>query len=188
MNDIDSMRASAARIAKRGIGMPMAGTLYWIAAAVIGAHFPPANAATLWFFCTGLVFPIGLGFTRLFGGDLFAKGHPLKGLGGLLNLVQAFYWPVLIVVYFRDPTLVPFTIGVLFCSHFLPYGWYYRSAGYTLLGIAAPIAAIVVQIVAREHVFVWIPAAIAAVHAVAVAMLWREVRRDALEPMAAPAV
>ncbi len=63
MDEIDRLRASAARITRRGIGMPMAGLMFWIAAAIIGATWPPKSAAVLWFVSTGLVFPIGFGLT-----------------------------------------------------------------------------------------------------------------------------
>ena len=51
------------------------------------------------------------------GADLINKGHVLNGLGGVMNAVQAFYWPVLIMVYFVAPEWTMFTMVVLFCSH-----------------------------------------------------------------------
>ena len=65
--------------------------------------------------------------------------------------------PVLVAVFFIRPELVPFTMGVLFGSHFLPYGWFYRSRGYTTLGISAPIVALLLQLAAPARSFVLIP-------------------------------
>jgi len=180
MNELDRLRAEIAGITKRGIGMPAAGMIYWLAMAWVGSRWEPRSAALLFFIGTGLVFPIGLGLTRLAGGDLFAKGHPLNGLGGILNAVQAFYWPIAILLFYKDPMLVPFALGTLFGSHFLPYGWFYRSRGYTFLGIAAPVATIVVQIAMPDRVFVAVPLAMAAMYAVCVAMIAGENRAQKL--------
>lgn len=177
MTTLDDLRAEGARITQRGIGMPAAGLIFWLAAAQLGHVFPPKTAAVLTFVATGAVFPIGWLLTRWAGGDLMAKGHALTGLGGLLNAVQIFYWPVLIAVFLVRPEWVPFTMGVLFGSHFLPYGWFYRSRGYTLLGVVGPLAALGVQLAAPAHAMTAIPLAMAAAHALA--LLIGENRADA---------
>jgi hypothetical protein len=177
MNELDRLRDDAARVTKRGIGMPAAGMIYWLAMAWVGATYKPQSAALLFFIGTGLVFPIGYGLTRLAGGDLFAKGNPLTGLGGILNAVQAFYWPMAILLFYKDPMLVPFAFGTLFGSHFLPYGWFYRSRGYTFLGIAAPVITIVVQIAMPERVYTAVPVALAGMYLACVAMLAGENRK-----------
>ncbi len=174
---LDDLRDEAARITQRGIGMPIAGTLFWLAFAALGWFQPPKTAALLSFFATGVVFPLGWWFTHLAGGDLMAKGHPLNGLGGLLNGVQFFYWPVLILVYALAPAYVPFAFGVLFGSHFLPYGWLYKSAGYTGLGIGAPVTALAVQLAFPGHVAWLLPLAVAAAYVIAVLRLRYENRR-----------
>lgn len=174
MHSLDSLRDEIARITRRGIGMPIAGTVFWLAFAAVGAGLSPRGASLIAFFATGAVFPLGWAMTRALGGDLFAKGHPLNGLGGTLNGVQFCYWPVLIAVYFVRPELVPFTMATLFGSHFLPYGWFYRSRGYALLGLGAPIVATALQLAAPAHAFVAIPLGVAAVHALAVARVARE--------------
>jgi len=183
VSELDRLREEIAGITKRGIGMPAAGLVYWLAMAWVGSRYPPRSAALLFFVGTGLVFPLGYGLTRLAGGDLFAKGHPLTGLGGILNAVQAFYWPIAIVLFWKDPMLVPFALGTLFGSHFLPYGWFYRSAGYAFLGIAAPVLTIAVQAMLPAQVFVAVPLALAGAYLVCVWMIARENRRQA--PLAA---
>jgi hypothetical protein len=176
MNHIDSLRDEIARITQRGVGMPAAGLAFWLAAAQLGQMYAPRTAAVLTFIATGAVFPLGWFITRRAGGDLMHKGHPLGNLGMLLNFVQLFYWPVLVAVLFVRPDLVPFTMGVLFGSHFLPYGWFYRSRGYTVLGIAGPLAAIGLQLAAPTHAMTAIPLAMAAMYALALAMLIAENR------------
>ena len=174
MNQIDAMRDELAAITKRGIGMPMAGMVYWIAMAATGAVLPPHNAALLMFIATGLVFPLGWWLTHLSGGNLMHKGHALSSLGMILNFVQLAYWPIVIAIFKHEPMLVPLALGSLFGSHFLPYGWFYRSRGYLTLGISAPIVATLLQLASPTRAFVVIPLGMAACYAVAIALLWRE--------------
>ncbi len=169
---LDHERDRMAVATRRGLGMPIAGLMFWLAFATLEATRAPATAALLAFFATGLVFPIGYAITRALGGDLFDKS-PLAKVGMIFNFSQFAFWPVLIVVYRSDPTLVPFAMGVLFGSHFLGYGWLYRSRGYWTLGIGMPVLATLAQMLAAPSTL-WIPPLMAVMHGVAVAQLWRE--------------
>ncbi len=174
---LDRLRDDSARITQRGIGMPIAGSLFWLAFAALGWFYPPKTAALLGFFATGAVFPLGWWFTHLAGGNLMPKGHPLNGLGGMLNAVQFFYWPVIILVYALFPNYVPLVFGVLFGSHFLPYGWMYRSAGYLGLGIGAPVVSVMVQMISPANAAWVLPLAVAATYWIAIARIHWENRR-----------
>jgi len=173
---IDEARADLARLTRRGIGMPMAGLLYWVAISIVVQVLPVKTAVLVAFFATGAVFSVGLWFTRLLGADLINKGHVLNGLGGVFNAAQAFYWPVLILVFFLVPEWTLFTLVVLFCSHFLGYAWLYRSRGYAVLAIAGPVVAVVMALVIGTRTHYALPPAIAGVYAVAVALLVAETR------------
>ena len=176
MQTIDQMRDEIAAITKRGIGMPMAGMLYWLAMAVFGAKLTPHNAALVMFIATGVVFPIGWWLTKLAGGNLMHKGHPLSSLGMILNFVQLAYWPLVIVVFHRDPMLVPLALGSLFGSHFLPYSWLYKSRGYAFLAIGTAVVATAGIFVFRRPLYDLVPLLAAACYAVTVAMLLSEIR------------
>ena len=65
-------RAIAARLTQRGIGMPLAGGLYWLAVAWLQQTFEARSAMLYGFALTGAVFPVGALATRLAGGNLFA--------------------------------------------------------------------------------------------------------------------
>lgn len=173
---LDEARADLALKTRRGIGMPLAGLLYWMAVSIL-VQALPMKTALLWSFIgTGAVFPVGLLFTRLYGGDLINKGHELNGLGGLFNAVQAFYWPVLILVFYLAPAWTLFTMVVLFCSHFMGYGWLYRSRAYWVLAIAGPVLAVVLALWLGRETHYALPPVIAAVYAVASVMLLSETR------------
>lgn len=141
---IDMQRDSLILATRRGVGMPLAGTLFWLALCLAAAFLDPSprQLGLIAFFGTGAVFPLGWWLTRSFGGDLMARQPPLTELGMCMNFVQFAYWPVLILVYLKMPEWTLFTMVVLFSSHFLGYGWLYRSRGYGWIacaGVLAPV-------------------------------------------------
>lgn len=174
---IDEAREDLARLTLRGIGMPLAGMLFWVAVSIFVQLLPLKTAVIYSFFATGAVFPIGLMFTRMLGADLINKGHELNGLGGIFNAAQAFFWPVLILVYLKAPEWTLFTMVVLFCSHFLGYGWLYMSRAYMVLAIGGPVVAIVMAFTLGTATHFALPPVVAAIYAVSCVMLLGESRR-----------
>ena len=180
--DLDRMRDDIARITQRGIGMPAAGIAFWLAVAQIMQSVPLERANIYAFMATGAVFPLGAAISKWIGADLFSKGHPLTRLGMTLNFVQFAYWPVLIVVNSVAPQWTIFTMATLFGSHFLPYGWFYRSAGYTALGIGSIVVPLA-MVLAGARRPEWIALAMAALYAMTVVRVHAENRRTlALAP------
>jgi uncharacterized protein DUF7010 len=150
--ELEAEQERCIRLTRMGMGMPIAGTLFWLGYAFLLWRFKLESAVYLSFAATGLVFPLGILFTRLVGGDLFAKSPALTPLGLLLAGIQLFYWPVIIVLASVAPAWTPYCMAVLFGSHFLPYGWLYRSKGYMLLAVLTAVATTVTVIVARGPV------------------------------------
>lgn len=153
--NLDDMRDDIARITHRGIGMPAAGIAYWLACAELLHVLPLAKALFFCFVATGVVFPLGLAISKWIGADLFSKGHPLTRLGATLNFVQFAYWPIIVLVSQTAPEWTIYAMAVLFGSHFLPYGWFYRSAGYIGLGVGSivvPTALVLAGVRAPEHI------------------------------------
>jgi formate/nitrite transporter FocA (FNT family) len=173
--EFEAERDRLSLITRKGIGMPAAGMLYWLGVAVLVQVFPQKTALVYSFALTGVVFPIGALLTRLAGGDLFAKSPTFTPLGLQLAAVQLFYWPILIVVFNAAPRWTPFTMAVLFGSHFLPYSWLYRSRGYAFLAIATAGVMTVGMFATRSPMYATAPLLAAGCYAVAVAMLWGEV-------------
>lgn len=137
------------RVTRMGLGMPIAGMVYWLAFAFLVSRYEIQSAVYMSFFATGLVFPLGVLFTRMLGGDLFAKSPALGTLGVQLAAVQIFYWPVIIILASLAPRWTPYCMAVMFGSHFLPYGWLYRSRGYMVLTILTTVATTATVLIAR---------------------------------------
>jgi formate/nitrite transporter FocA (FNT family) len=173
---IDAERERLARSTRRGIGMPIAGMLYWIAVAVLVRELPVRTAMLATFFATGMVFPVGFLITKLLGGDLFAKSERFTSLGMLFNAAQLFFWPIIVVVYRSAPEWTPFAMAVLFGSHFLGYAWLYRSRGYAFLTVGTMVVLCTAVLVAGDPLFTDVPLLTAAVYAGAVGLLFAETR------------
>ncbi len=173
---IDSERARLAGLTARGVGMPIAGMLFWLAVAAF-TRTMPLKSALLWsYISTGAVFPVGLLLTRAFGGDLFAKSPTLTPLGLLFNAMQLLFWPVIILVHRVSPEWVPYVMATLFGSHFLGYAWLYRSRGYAVLALGTTTVLTAAVLVARDPLVTTVPLLAAAVYAVAVGFLLSEHR------------
>ncbi len=173
---IDAERARLARLTRRGIGMPVAGMLYWIAVAVFVRELPMRTALLATFFATGVVFPVGFLITKALGGDLFAKSERFTSLGMLFNAAQLFFWPIIVVVYRSAPEWTPFAMAVLFGSHFLGYAWLYRSRGYAFLTVGTTVVLCTAVLVAGNALYTMVPLLTAGVYAGAVALLFAESR------------
>ncbi len=173
--DFVSERRRLSRATMKGIGMPVAGLLYWIAVAVLLRTLPMKTALLWCFIMTGPVFPLGYAITRAFGGDLFAKSTTLTPIGIQLAALQLFYWPIVVVVYRFTPEWTPFTLAVLFGSHFLPYGWMYESRAYPFLTVSLGVVLSAGAIITGSAMYLVVPIVAAACYLVAAVMLAMEV-------------
>ena len=181
--DFVAERRRMSRATRKGIGMPVAGMLYWIAVAFVLRSDLPMRSALVWcFILTGPVFPVGYAITRAFGGDLFAKSATLTPIGLQLAALQLFFWPVVIVVFSQAPEWTPFTLAVLFGSHFLPYGWMYESRGYPFLTVSLALVMCGGALVTGGPMYALVPVLAAGCYAVAVVILWTEVRPFGASP------
>jgi hypothetical protein len=175
MIDIDRERDRLAFLTRKGIGMPVAGLLYWLTFAVLVRSLPERSALVIAFAATGAVFPIGALLTRLVGGDLFVKSPTFTSLGLQLAAIQLFYWPIIILVFRTIPEWTPFVMAVLFSSHFLPYWWLYRSRGNATLAVLTTAACITAVLFTGSSLFTNIPLIAAGCYAVGIAALGAEV-------------
>ena len=173
--DLDAETTRCIRATRMGLGMPIAGMLYWIGVWAIVSNFRIESAVYLSFFATGVVFPIGVGVTRLLGGDLFAKSPALTSLGLQLAALQLFFWPVIIILASVAPRWTPYAMACLFASHFLPYGWLYRSKGYMVLAILTAVATTATVLIARGPVPNIVPLVAAASYLVAILIIRGEI-------------
>ncbi len=173
---LNAERQRVSTISQRGIGMPAAGLLFWLATGWLTRQFPAPRAVLYSFFLTGLVFPLGVALTRAAGGNLFSKSAGLTPLGLLLAALQAFFWPIIALVYVLSPAWTPWAMAILFGSHFLPYAWLHRSSAYAFLSASVAIVLTTLALVTRDPMTTTVPLVTAACYAIAIAWMWIENR------------
>ena len=173
---LQAERRRVSTITQRGIGMPAAGLLFWLAVAWLTRHFPAPRAVLYSFFLTGLVFPVGVALTRVAGGNLFARSAGLTPLGLLLAALQIFFWPIIVLVYALSPAWTPWVMAILFGSHFLPYAWLHRSRAYAFLSASVAVSLTVLALAARAPMPEIVPLITAACYAASIVWMWFENR------------
>ena len=129
-----------------------------------------------WIECS--IFPFGILLSKLLGVNILASGNPLGTLGGLVAAPQAFFIPVFIIVYMHIPLYLPFTIGLLGGSHFLPYMWIYRSKAYLFVTLGMCLSALIIGGYFVNQAFIFVPIAVSLVFGIGVFLILRELDVD----------
>ncbi|RKN80486.1 DUF7010 family protein [Paenibacillus ginsengarvi] len=160
--------------AKRGVPMITAGCLFWLAAGIAGCILPQHITVWVYIFGIGAIFPLGLAMSKLMKADMFAQGNPLGTLAGVVGAMQMLFAPVMILILFREPEWIPFTVGVLTGAHFLPFGVIYRSKAYFFLSTATVLTAAATGYFATAQSFLATPFAVLAVYAFVCVWLVKE--------------
>lgn len=166
------------RFTKKGIGFPCAGLIVMCFCALF-INFLPQRQALIWsIVATGSTFPIAFFISKIFRVNPFAKLPPLTSLGAVLACAQFLYWPVLILIMQLTPNWFPFALAILFGSHFIPYGWLYKSPAYYFLGITMPAVGCVMALGGREFSYTYTFLAIIPLYVVTCLLLHKENSTD----------
>lgn len=178
MSGLDSLRLEVGRITKRGIGMTLAASLYWLGLALVTAlaGLQPQALAAFFVVATVVVYPLGWLLDRWCGGDLFARGHPLSGLIAMLAATEALGLPMMALLFRDEPALLAFALAAMLGAHFVPFGWLYKSPAYYALGVGTVLLSALLQWLLPAQAPLLIPIAMALCYAFAAAAVWREVR------------
>lgn len=170
---LDELRADFAR--SSFLAMPIAGTVAWTVAGVLGALLPEEQASFALFFCTGAIFPLGLLVARFTGEDLLGKRsqNPLDGLFGQNILMANLAWGIAIPFWLVEPSSLPLGVGILAGLMWVPLSWMIRHWVGLFHGIARTVLIVAVYFLLPEHRFTAIPAVIVLVYAISIVALMR---------------
>lgn len=161
---------------KKGFPILLSGAVVFLLFTLMPLVLPIEAVHLSWIFGLGAIFPIGFGISKILGINLNATGNPLGTLGGIVAAPQAFYIPVFIIVYMNIPEYLPFTIGLLAGSHFLPYIWIYKSKAYLFVTLGVCFSALIFGGFFVDQAFTLVPLAISIVYGMGVLLILRELK------------
>lgn len=174
--ELGLLQSDIIREAKKGYPILLSGSIVFLLFAFLPLIFPMETIYLIWIFGLGMIFPFGIVLSKLFGVNILAAGNPLGQLGGLVAAPQAFYIPVFIIVYMHIPQYLPFTIGLLGGSHFLPYMWIYRSKAYLFVTLGVCLSSLIIGGYFVNHAFIYLPIVISLAFGIGVLLILRELK------------
>ena len=161
---------------KKGIGFPLAGTIIMILCAIFITVLEQRQAL-IWTICaTGSTFPIAFFISKIFKVNPFTKFGPLSNLSAVLACAQFLYWPVLILVLQLTPNWFPFVMAILFGSHFIPFGWLYKSKAYYFLGISMPLTGCILAFGGSDFSYAYTFLSLIPLYIITCLLLFKEIK------------
>jgi hypothetical protein len=105
--------------------MPIAGMLFWTAAAIASRLLTPEQLAYFVGFGSGTVFPLGMLVDRLRGRPMLQGRSSNPVLAGFLQslAIVALLWPLVILGGIGRPSLIVLGGAIVMGVVWVPYGW-----------------------------------------------------------------
>ncbi len=178
MKGVHEARESLALSTRRGVPLILSGILFWTIAGIFGSFLPEKMVLWVYIFGVGLVFPVGILLSLAMKIDIFAKGNPLGALAGILGGMQILFAPIIIMLFFKEPSWVPFALGVLNGAHFLPYSWVYGSKTYIFQSVATTVVSTLSGLLFINDSFTVTPFSIVVVFIISAGCLLKEAKTD----------
>jgi hypothetical protein len=185
---LDEQRAEYVR--RRGLAMPLAGSLVWTLIGIAGAFLPPVLAVWSLFIGTGFIAYLGIMLSRFTGENFLDKDKPKNVFDSLFFhcVAMALLVYAIAIPFFRiDYTSLPLTVGILSGLMWISHSWIIQHWVGIFHTVARTILVTAAWYIAPRHRFVVIPAIIVVVYGVTIVILerrWRAIRRSADAPAA----
>jgi hypothetical protein len=137
VNELENLRIDAARRGHWNIGFFAAGAVFWVTATIISVSVELSQARFLWIFCTFLILPLAVLFSRLFGADPFTKGNVLGELVGYTHMsVIVMMMPIVVGCAIIYPEALLLAMAIAYCLDFYVMSW---AFGTPIFGVHAAI-------------------------------------------------
>jgi hypothetical protein len=162
--------------AKKGFPILLSGAIVFFIFIFLPLFLPMKTVYLVWIFGLGAIFPFGILLSKLFGVNILSTDNSLGVLGGIVAAPQAFFIPVFILVYMNMPEYLPFTIGLLGGSHFLPYMWIYKSKAYLFVTLSVCLSSLVIGGWLVDQAFTLVPLAISLSYGIGILLIFRELK------------
>ncbi|NOT73602.1 MAG: hypothetical protein HOP08_01650 [Cyclobacteriaceae bacterium] len=161
--------------ANGGIGLPAAGTVYWVALAIAGTKLTPQQWYPVAAAASGLIFPLGILLARPLKSDVLAKS-PLTSLMLPALIGMLMFWPLAIAGASIDVSFFPLALAVGMGMHWPVVGWMYGGKIFLFHGIARAVGCTFLWFAFPDERFVWIPIYVAVIYFVTILGIRREVK------------
>ncbi len=157
---------------KKGIHFICASMIIWTLIIIIfNLDMSQFSRNVLACWCSGLLMPSALLFSKIFHIDFQNKGNPLTKLGIIFAVNQVLYILIAMWVFYSAPDKFIMVYAIIMGAHFLPYGWLYNSNTY--YGFAV-IIAVVSLLIGLNFSSVFVAAGVLTMECVMLAFLVRE--------------
>lgn len=166
----------------RFIAMPVAGTIAWAVAGILGAFLPERTASYALFLCTGMIFPLGILIGRFVGEDVLSTRNELDRLFGMNVLMASLVWAIAIPFWMVEKSSLPLSVGVLAGTMWIPFSWMLQHWVGLFHGIARTVLVVAAWFLFPGQRFVVIPAIIVVIYFISIYAL---LKRPLPQPPAA---
>lgn len=181
---LDQLQADVISTAGKGYPILLSGAIVFLILTSLPFFLQSEVISLIWIFGLAFIFPFGILLSKLLNVNVLVTDNPLGTLGGIVAAPQAFYIPVFILVYMHIPEYLPFTIGLLGGSHFLPYMWIYKSKAYLFVTLGTCIAAFIIGGYFVEFAYTLVPLAISLVYGIGVLLIQKELKTESASAQA----
>ena len=155
----------------RMIAMPIAGTIAWTVAGVLGAMLAVRPASIALFICTGMIFPMGILIGRLLKENVLETKNELDRLFGFSIVMALLVWAIAIPFYQVEPSSLPLTVGILTGLMWVPLSWMLQHWIGLFHGITRTVLVVAAWYVFPEQRFVVIPGVIVIIYLISIYVL-----------------
>lgn len=161
-----------------GFTFPLAGALWWGAAAIVGAYVPLKTWALLAFIGSGLIFPIAIVLSKIFRVDFMNQKSAIDDAVGPAFTGMLLFWPMAFAAYWTAVELTPLILAIGMAMHWPIIGWTYgRTALYSVHAIVRALAAFALWLLLPDQRHIWVPASVSVVYVATVIAILIDTRR-----------
>jgi len=166
-------RLAAYAEVRGGWPVPLAGATYWAVLAWLGGRIDPANWSLLAAVMSGAIFPLAIAYAALFRNPFMKVKGPDQGAVYMAMGAMLLFWPVAIAAMWNFNALTPLILAIGMSGHWPVFGWSYgRPLPFLFHVVVRAVVSFGIWQYMPEGRFTALPAAVAGIYLVTVALLF----------------
>lgn len=119
----EACRLEFEKLSNRSMSMPISGAIVWALIAFLTNVVDQRYSIIIMFCCTGLIFPIALGISKIRKEKLLSSQNPFSKLMGQSIIMVNLLWAIHIPLFIYSPDFVPLSLGIALGLHWVIYSW-----------------------------------------------------------------